>query len=281
MLRERVITALVLLPIGIFVVFTRIANGLPAFLCLLIISLVISFEIFSLMERRGYRFYVWINSISVTLSFIAYYLFGLGIYDVGYLFTILITIITLFCLIILIIESTSGNFESSMENIGISLFGFIILGVFAPLMGLIKMMDISGWLLAILAIITFLTDTGGLLLGNIFGKHKIPFLSSPNKTVEGYIGSFLFGFIAATACFIIQKIFALSTNFSVSEMFIISLSVILASIIGDLGESTIKRWSHSKDSGDLLPGHGGFFDRFDSILFSAPVFYVILKFMGY
>ncbi len=281
MFLKRFITVLLLLPIGIFIVFSRFGNGFPIFLVVLIIVLIISYEIFSLMERKGYKFYIWINSIAVTISFVAYYLYGLGVYDIGYLFTILLAIITIFFLLVLITESISGKFESSMENIGMSLFGFILLGIFSPIIGLIKMMDMSGWMLTVLLTITFLTDTGGLFFGKIFGRHRISFLSSPNKTLEGYLGSLIFGIISAVFLFIMQRIFAFSTSFSVLEMTLITFAIIISSIIGDLGESTLKRWAHTKDSGDLLPGHGGFFDRFDSVLLSTPVFYVIMRFMGY
>jgi phosphatidate cytidylyltransferase len=64
-------------------------------------------------------------------------------------------------------------------------------------------------------------------------------------------------------------------------MAVIALVCIVASIIGDLGESTLKRWAKTKDSSDILPGHGGFFDRFDSIIYTAPAFYVVMKLFGY
>jgi phosphatidate cytidylyltransferase len=270
-----------MVPIGAFLIFFTLWNGLPLFLGLLLMCLVVCYEMFSLMEKRGYKFYIWANSAAITLSFLNYYLFGLGTYDMGYFFVILIAIMTLLCLLIIIIESTSGKFESSMENIGISVFGFIMLGIFSPMILLLKMMDMTGWVLAVALSITWLTDTGGLIFGKVFGKHKIRYLSSPNKTVEGYIGAYLFGFITAAVLYFMQGIFNFTINYSIIQMFILSLFVITASIIGDLGESTIKRWANTKDSSDLLPGHGGFFDRFDSIIFSAPVYFVIIKLFGY
>jgi phosphatidate cytidylyltransferase len=280
MFTKRFLTVLALLPGGAFVMFTGIANGLPLFFSLLLIALVISFEIFSLMEKRGYRFYLWVNSVSVTLSFITFYLYGLGVYDVGYFFVLQLGLLTVYCLMILIMESLSGNFESSMENIGISLFGYITLGIFCPIIGLVKMIDMSGYMLALLVGVTAFTDSGGLFVGKFFGRHKIPFLSSPNKTIEGYLGSVLFGFITALFFYFLQIVFSFSI-FSLQKILIIAAVVIFSSIIGDLGESTLKRWAHTKDSGDLLPGHGGFFDRFDSMIFSAPAFYVLIKLMGY
>jgi phosphatidate cytidylyltransferase len=179
------------------------------------------------------------------------------------------------------IESVSGNFEMSMESITLSLFSYVLLGIFAPLLGLIKRMDMSGWILAILLLLTILTDTGGWLFGKLFGRHKVKFLSSPNKTIEGFFGALILGVLTGTVIFIIQNIFSMPTKFTLPEMAFVTFSVIIASVIGDLGESTIKRWAHMKDSSDLLPGHGGFFDRFDSLIFSTPVYFVIMKLMGY
>ena len=280
-MRIRILTALILIPIAVFIIFAGIGNGLPMVLVSILVGIVICYEIFTMLEKQGYRFYIWIISGMVTLSNVSFYLLGLGIYDYGYLFVVQTALLTVLCLTIMTIESMSGTFQSSMENIGISLFAYIILGIFAPMVILIKMMDLSGWLLTILFSITWLTDTGGLVFGKIWGKNRIKMLSSPNKTVEGYIGAVLFGLVTGLILYSIQKIFALSTNFTLLQMLLISLFIIAGSIIGDLGESTMKRWAGAKDSGDTLPGHGGFFDRFDSLIFSTPVFFCILKLLGY
>jgi CDP-diglyceride synthetase len=121
MLNSRLLTAAILLPLCIFLVFTKVANGLPAMICTLIVMLLACYEIYNMIEKKGYRFYIWINSAAITLNFINFYLCGLGRYDIEYLFIVMTTIFILLCLILLIIESTSGHFETSFENIGFSL----------------------------------------------------------------------------------------------------------------------------------------------------------------
>ncbi len=278
---KRLITVLIILPLGAWVVFTSTFNGLPVFIAVLLVALVIAYEIANLAEKKGCKFNLWIHSIALTLSFISFFLYGMNAYDMSYLFVIQLGLITVYILTLIVIESVSGNFEMSMESITLSLFSYLLLGIFAPLIGLIKRMDMSGWILAILLLITILTDTGGWLFGKLFGRHKVKFLSSPNKTVEGFFGAFIFGILTGSVIFILQNIFSMPTKFTLPVMAVVAFSVIMASIIGDLGESTIKRWAHMKDSSDLLPGHGGFFDRFDSLIFSTPVFFVIMKLMGY
>jgi phosphatidate cytidylyltransferase len=150
-----------------------------------------------------------------------------------------------------------------------------------PLMCLMKVMDLSGWLVTKLLIITSFTDTGGWLFGKLFGSHKIKFISSPNKTLEGFLGAVLLGLIGGAGIYIAEIFFPLPFKFTLPETFLITAAVIISALAGDLGESALKRWAKLKDSGDLLPGHGGFFDRFDSLIFSTPVFYFLIKLMGY
>ncbi|WP_182199189.1 phosphatidate cytidylyltransferase [Paraliobacillus salinarum] len=114
------------------------------------------------------------------------------------------------------------------------------------------------------------TDTGAYFFGRAFGKHKLWPEISPNKTIEGAIGGILL------ACFV-AIIFQLLAPVH-SSMIIVIIVTVFASIfgqIGDLVESAFKRHYHVKDSGKLLPGHGGILDRFDSWLFVFPFLHFI------
>lgn len=120
------------------------------------------------------------------------------------------------------------------------------------------------WLLVIVA----LTDVGAYAVGKSIGK--TPFSeTSPNKTVEGVVGGV--GIATFGGMFVGLSIVDLSVAFS------ISLAVALSSIFGDLYESSLKRSAGVKDSGDLLPGHGGILDRIDGYLFGAIVMLVLLR----
>lgn len=126
------------------------------------------------------------------------------------------------------------------------------------------------WIFFLLAI-TFANDTGAFYSGKLFGSHKLYESVSPKKTWEGSIGGLLFAFIIAI---LFLKIFRLHSIDLPIVILIFLLSV--AGQVGDLAESMLKRNFNVKDSGVLLPGHGGVLDRIDSLLFAAPVLYIYL-----
>lgn len=124
-------------------------------------------------------------------------------------------------------------------------------------------------LLFILFIIVSSFDTGAYIVGNIFGKHIIAPSISPHKTWEGALGGYL-------ATCLGLKLILLELNSTQPWWFILlfNLIVCLLSLTGDMFESYLKRLANIKDSGNILPGHGGFLDRFDGILFSAFFFFI-------
>jgi len=123
-------------------------------------------------------------------------------------------------------------------------------------------------LLLILFVLVFSFDTGGYVVGTLFGKYKIyPFIS-PYKTWEGVAGGYLFASIGLALLFWEQ-----GTSKQWWLVLLFSFIVCSLSLAGDLFESWLKRRARIKDSGTLLPGHGGFLDRFDGILFAVFFFY--------
>jgi phosphatidate cytidylyltransferase len=130
----------------------------------------------------------------------------------------------------------------------------------------------SYWIFFLL-IVTFANDTGAFYFGKSMGRHKLYEAVSPNKTWEGAIGGLLSSLIIA---FIFLRIFQLH-KLSI-YIFILVLIMSIASQLGDLCESMIKRIQGIKDSGNLLPGHGGMLDRIDGLLFSIPVLYFYLNY---
>ena len=143
------------------------------------------------------------------------------------------------------------------------------------LVHLINLRDIPtyGEYLTLFMIITvWVSDTGAYFSGRFLGRHKLNKEVSPKKTWEGAIGGTL---LAVGAAVVMRNLF-LSTLLSVKEAFWLGLLVAVVGQISDLAESVIKRSTGVKDSSNLLPGHGGFLDRFDSYLLLAPVFYYVV-----
>lgn len=126
------------------------------------------------------------------------------------------------------------------------------------------------WLLLGMFVILWTHDTFAYLTGSMFGKHPLYKAISPKKTWEGSIGGFGFALIAA---YIIS---VFSPELETWHWFSIALIITVFGTIGDLAESLLKRQADVKDSGKLLPGHGGILDRFDSVLFVSPIVLTII-----
>ena len=127
----------------------------------------------------------------------------------------------------------------------------------------------DGWkLVFFLLLVVWLGDSGAYYFGKSFGKRKLSPRISPKKTVEGLIGG-----IATSVITAIVIHFTFFKTFPLVHAIIAGVILSFAGVIGDLAESMWKRSADVKDSGTLLPGHGGFLDRFDSILFTAPILY--------
>ena len=125
------------------------------------------------------------------------------------------------------------------------------------------------------------SDVGAYFTGTFLGKHKLSPNISPKKTVEGLIGGILFNIGIALFCgFIFTNIWYKGNVVARYEVLaLIGLVGSLTSVLGDLSFSLIKRSCHIKDFGQVIPGHGGILDRFDSVIFTAPFIYILVSFL--
>jgi phosphatidate cytidylyltransferase len=142
--------------------------------------------------------------------------------------------------------------------------GLSILSIYMPIM-----------LLALLVII-WVYDTGAFVTGMTFGKHRLFERISPKKSWEGFWGGVVFALLAAWG------IYAILENYGLNQMELykwlgFALVVVVSATMGDLTESLLKRTYGVKDSGRILPGHGGMMDRFDSVFMAAPAAYIYLS----
>src|SRR5690606_18889100 len=132
------------------------------------------------------------------------------------------------------------------------------------------------WLLVALAIV-WAGDTGAYFVGRACGRRKLSPRISPNKTLEGMLGGMACALLAAAAF----GWFAGAAPAQQPLLLVAALATFLASVVGDLFESLLKRHVGVKDSGDLLPGHGGILDRIDSVLAALPAFAVAKFWLGF
>ena len=136
-----------------------------------------------------------------------------------------------------------------------------------------RMDDENGLFLLIIGLCgAWIADTGAYFTGVAFGKHKLCPEISPKKTIEGFIGGITFTGIAYAAAFSIRGGFSVYTC---AVAFVIGAVCAVIGTIGDLSASMVKRQIGFKDYGKIMPGHGGLMDRFDSVLFVLPTFYIM------
>jgi|TARA_B110000977_G_scaffold197459_1_gene280028 phosphatidate cytidylyltransferase len=119
-------------------------------------------------------------------------------------------------------------------------------------------------------LIIWMNDSFAYLVGKQFGKNKLYASVSPKKTIEGALGGLVFGLIAALL------IASIDSLLSLNQWLILALVVVVFGNLGDLLESKFKRVAGLKDSGAILPGHGGMLDRLDSLIFAAPFAYLLI-----
>ena len=167
-----------------------------------------------------------------------------------------------------VLARPGGTTQGAADSVARLLLGMVWVGGFLAFLPLLRRMDQGvAWIFLALAI-PWLGDTGAYFAGRAFGKHKLYELISPKKTIEGYVG----GIITATLGVLVIRSLALS-QLSPLDCVIIGLIIGTAAVLGDLAESLLKRAFGVKDSGRIMPGHGGLLDRIDSLLFVLPLLY--------
>lgn len=141
--------------------------------------------------------------------------------------------------------------------------------------------DLALFYICLAFIGSWITDGGGYIFGKLFGRHKLSPKISPKKTIEGAVGGVVstvaFSVLLLTAYRAYLTSLGTAANFNYLSIAGLSLLCAVVSIIGDLSASIIKRQSNIKDYGTILPGHGGIWDRFDSILFVIPIIVIWIK----
>jgi len=177
----------------------------------------------------------------------------------------IIVLITLF-----LVEFTRRDNQNAVALIALTLFGIFYVGWFFTFLVKIRFLEDGHKLVAYLLLVTKSGDIGAYLVGSKFGRHSLIPRISPKKSVEGAIGGFLFSIVIA----LISRSFLRWMPFSTLLIGGVLLGIFAQ--LGDLAESLVKRDYQVKDSSPFLPGLGGMLDVIDSVLFTAPIFYIFL-----
>jgi phosphatidate cytidylyltransferase len=266
---KRVSVAVITIPL---ILAASYFGGFYFFLFVAMIS-IFSFYEFSLFARKkGSNVNFLLSSLIILVLLLNQYLN----------FTDLELIILLCSLSLLVVE-LFRNKGSAINNLGSAFLGIFYIGIFSTsLIGIrefysssLELTNAGALLIISILASIWIGDSAAYYGGVTFGRHKLFPRVSPKKSWEGAI----FGFIFSVGALILAKVIAL--NFLTWEnALIIGFIIGIIGQIGDLVESLLKRDSEVKDSSSLIPGHGGFFDRFDSLLFSAPAIWIYIKYIA-
>lgn len=224
------------------------------------------YEFFSLLRNTGVpvsRFFG--VSMGVIIPAVVYLEFGLT-QSGDVLFLIF------GCLFLFLLQFFRKENTQALIGISLTLFGILYVSWFLSYLIRIRFMEGGVMWVAYLLLVTKFQDIGAYLMGTKFGRHKLVPHISPKKSVEGALGGLLGSVIVS---FLLRPYLPLA--FGWMHTLVLGLAISIVGQIGDLSESLMKRCCHAKDSGDVLPGMGGFLDAVDSVLFTAPLFYFHLK----
>jgi phosphatidate cytidylyltransferase len=265
----RVAASIVFIPC--FIIITR--RGGYHFLALVDIIIFIGmWEFYRMMESKGVRPYKVIG-IASGLALSWYVFFRNGVYANLFLTLALLAIMTL--------ELTRKGDSRAILHISTTMLGVIYVSFLASHMVMLRELPISTGLeypmgasfVYLAFVVTWSCDTGAYFVGTLAGKHPLLPRVSKKKTWEGAAGGMMF---AVAGALVAKYTFAgyLATWHAV----VLGVTAGVIGQVGDLVESMIKRDADIKDTSETIPGHGGVLDRFDSLLFTAPLIYYFLKF---
>lgn len=265
-MKTRIIAAAILVPVLFVLVLVA-----PKILAAVIFGLLLAIGVYELLYRTSLVLHIRM----VIYSAVAAFLLSLWSYY-GAVHAYLMLGIIVFCML-LFAEVMLDHVKVSIDMVGICLLGgFVVPYLLSALVRILSDNDTGRYFIMIPFTIAFLSDAGAYFAGLRFGKHKLAPVVSPNKTIEGVVGGVLFAIIGALIYALILRL-ALKFRVNFGYAFIYGVVGSLAGVFGDLCFSVIKRQTGIKDYGNLIPGHGGFLDRFDSLVMVAPLMEALLQ----
>lgn len=260
----RIIAAFLLLPL-----FLAVLIFLPPVCGAILFGLMAAVAAYELLWGTGLvkhpRLVAYSAVMALAVVLLSYY---------GVAYTWLLLAVFVYC-VVLFAEIMVSDLELQFEKLAVCIFG----GVVIPFMfsSLVRLFGSANgrFLVLIPFLLSFVSDSGAYFAGVFLGKHKLAPKISPKKTIEGVIGG-----VAATIlgtiifCLVLKYFFGFT--FSYSAVCLYGVVGSLVCVFGDLCFSVIKRQTGIKDYGNLIPGHGGILDRFDSTIFVAPVVEILV-----
>ncbi len=263
-MKTRILAALVLVPLLIVVLLIA-----PVYIAAAVVGLMCGIASYELLYGTGLVKHWRLNVYSAVMAFCVAAWSYFGMPYAAALVGVFVYAVLLFA------ELMAGGKKLKTSDACVCLLS----GLVIPFMlsALVRILQMSGgrFLIFIPFLMAFLSDTGAYFIGVTFGKHKLCPNISPKKSVEGLIGGIATAVIGMLIFgMIMERFYAFRVNYLLALVY--GLLGSFAGVMGDLSMSVIKRQVGIKDYGNLIPGHGGILDRFDSVMITAPLTEVLL-----
>jgi len=256
MLWKRVLSAAILIPLVAIVAYL---GGLVFWGVVLLFALLAGYEYTRMLRQAGFTPSYVIVAILVILLIV----------DAQWpAFDMMFWAVALVPLLALAIQVYRGNAPGSLTGWALEVVGGIYVGLSMSCFIRLRALDQGLLWLALAFLGTWICDSAAYFVGIHYGKHRFFPAISPKKTREGAIGGLAFGLLAVVL--LGYWLLSLPLGWGI----VLGLALVLAATFGDLAESVIKRQAGVKDSGALIPGHGGALDRVDSLLYVVPIVYL-------
>ena len=277
MLKQRVITAIILTIVFLSALFSLSLSGFALFIACVV--LVGAWEwsnlssLGSFAQRSVYACFIAVVLVATTWSTDLLSVEQSGL-NLGVIKLILLLSVGWWIVALLLVKTyPSSSAFWGTPAIRLIMGVFVLVPTWLALV-YVRAQPQGAWLVVMIAGIVAAADTGGYFSGRKFGKHKLAPAVSPGKTLEGFVGGLFSNLLLAGL-----------VDYLSGSNFLLLLAIVLPtslfSVLGDLLESMVKRFAGVKDSGVILPGHGGILDRVDSITAAAPVFALTLIVSGW
>lgn len=260
-MKTRIITGMIGLMIFLPIVWI---GSWPLIVGTLVLGLIGISELFNMKKLSFFSITGLLTSLMTVLiilpeEWLTFIPNGLSMWNLYFVYAMALMLITVF----------SGN-TFTFDDAGVLLLASLYIGT--GFHYFIQTAEIGFYMVMFVMLVIWSTDIGAYAIGMKLGKNKLAPVISPNKSIEGAVG----GIITAVIVSIIYMQFYNPFNFSIVMIMLLAGVMSVFGQLGDLTESAYKRYFEVKDSGKLLPGHGGILDRFDSTLFVMPLFQIIL-----
>ncbi len=259
MFKTRLLSGILLIIIALA---TIISGGDVLFATLLLISFIGMTEIYRVLEISG-----TLLGGAGYIAAAAYYL----LLRMDKTELIVMLAIAFLIVLMMIYVFTYPKYRS--EQVMLAFFGLFYVAFMLSYVYQIRMLPLGEWIVWLVFICSWGSDTCAYCVGMLFGKHKMAPKLSPKKSVEGAVGGVVGAALLGAAYAAIINRVIVGSYVSVLQYALICAVGALISMVGDLAASAIKRNHDIKDYGNLIPGHGGILDRFDSVIFTAPIIY--------